>query len=144
MYTSPGRMAPALRAATIAMLSPIDPRCTGMCGALAISPPRASKTAQEKSSRSLMLTECAVARSLTPICSATDMNRLLKISSITGSTAARAARRDGLPAGLHDGGGEVLGDERGPAGTLSRAQVAPLQQARLAPGAAGVHPDGGR
>ena len=58
-----------------------------MCGALAISPPSASKIAQEKSSRSLMLTECAVARSRTPICSATDMNRLLKISSITGSTA---------------------------------------------------------
>ena len=58
-----------------------------MCGALAISPPSASKIAQEKSSRSLMLTECAVPRSRTPICSATDMNRLLKISSSTGSTS---------------------------------------------------------
>ena len=53
-----------------------------MCGALAIRPPSASKTAQEKSSRSLMLTECAVACRRTPICSATDMNRLLKISSM--------------------------------------------------------------
>ena len=53
-----------------------------MCGALAIRPPSASKTAQEKSSRSLMLTECAVDCRRTPICSATDMNRLLKISSM--------------------------------------------------------------
>ncbi len=58
-----------------------------MCGALAIRPPSASKTAQEKSSRSLMLTECAVDCRRTPICSATDMNRLLKISSMTGSAA---------------------------------------------------------
>ena len=72
-----------------------------MCGALAIRPPSASKTAHEKSSRSLMLTECAVACRRTPICSATDMNRLLKISSITGSAfvptsalAGRAVTRD--------------------------------------------------
>ena len=37
--------------------SPIEPRCTGMCGALAIRLPSASNSAQEKSSRSLMLTE---------------------------------------------------------------------------------------
>ena len=67
-----------------------------MCGALAMSPPSASKTAHEKSSRSLTLTECAVACSRTPICSATDMNRLLKISSITGSTAVPAAARPGM------------------------------------------------
>ena len=66
-----------------------------MCGALAMSPPRASKSAQEKSSRSLMLTECAVARSRAPICSATDINRLLKISSMTGSTAVPAVPRPG-------------------------------------------------
>ena len=66
-----------------------------MCGALAMSPPPASNTAQEKSSRSLMLTECAVARSRAPICSATDMNRLLKISSSTGSTAVPASLRPG-------------------------------------------------
>ena len=35
----------------------IEPRWTGMCGALATSRPSPSKTAQEKSSRSLMLTE---------------------------------------------------------------------------------------
>ena len=35
----------------------IEPRCTGMCGALATSEPSASNTAQEKSSRSLILTE---------------------------------------------------------------------------------------
>ena len=74
-----------LRLITILIDSPMEPRCTGMCGALAIRPPSASKTAQEKSSRSLMLTECAVDCRRTPICSATDMNRLLKISSMTGS-----------------------------------------------------------
>ena len=77
--------ASGLRSITILIDSPMEPRWTGMCGALAIRPPPASKTAQEKSSRSLMLTECAVACRRTPICSATDMNRLLKISSITGS-----------------------------------------------------------
>ena len=34
-----------------------------------------------------MLTDCAVDSSAAPICSAADMNRLLKISSITGSAA---------------------------------------------------------
>ena len=38
-----------------------------------------------------MLTECAVAWSRTPICSAIAMNRFPKISSITGSTAVPAA-----------------------------------------------------
>ncbi len=56
-----------------------------MCGALAISAPSASNSAQEKSSRSLMFTEVAVDWSATPISSAIAMNRLLKISSITGS-----------------------------------------------------------
>jgi hypothetical protein len=41
-------------------LSPIDPRCTGMCGALTTRSPSRSKIAQEKSRRSLTLTECAV------------------------------------------------------------------------------------
>ena len=58
--TSPGAMRPALSAITALTLAPIEPRWTGMCGALAISAPVASKTAQEKSSRSLMLTEWAV------------------------------------------------------------------------------------
>ena len=49
------------------MLSPIDPRWTGMCGALAISAPSLAKSAQEKSSRSLILTLVAVAWSATPI-----------------------------------------------------------------------------
>ncbi len=61
-----------------------------MCGALAIRPPSASKIAQEKSSRSLMLTECAVDRSRSPICSATAMNRLPKTSSSTGSASVVA------------------------------------------------------
>ncbi|MNE97171.1 hypothetical protein D3C80_1954770 [compost metagenome] len=63
----------------------IEPRCTGICGALATSTPFSSNTAQEKSSRSLILTEDAVFCSVTPICSAIDMNRLLKTSSRTGS-----------------------------------------------------------
>ena len=62
-----------------------------MCGALATSSPSASNSAQEKSSRSLMLTDWAVFSSRTPICSAIDMKRLLKTSSITGS----ASRADG-------------------------------------------------
>ena len=45
----------------------------------------ASNIAQEKSSRSLMLTELAVWRSTTPICSATCMNNALNTSSRIGS-----------------------------------------------------------
>ena len=56
-----------------------------MCGALATREPSASNTAHEKSSRSFIFTECAVFASVTPICSATDIKILLKISSITGS-----------------------------------------------------------
>ena len=62
-----------------------------MCGALATRLPSAANTAQEKSSRSLMLTEYAVFCSDTPICSAIDMNRLLKTSSITGSACVPMA-----------------------------------------------------
>ncbi len=53
--------------------APIEPRWTGMWGALAIRSPVASKTAQEKSRRSLMVTEAAVFSSTAPICSAMDM-----------------------------------------------------------------------
>jgi len=69
-----------------------------MCGALAIRLPSASKIAQLKSSRSLMLTEYAVFCSRSPICSAMDMNRLLKISSMTGSALVPIARRAGSAA----------------------------------------------
>ena len=62
-----------------------------MCGALAMRAPSALKIAQEKSSRSLMLTLVAVAWSATPISSAMAMNRLLKISSRTGSTSVPIA-----------------------------------------------------
>ena len=86
----PSRAAPRV-SMIVRMLSPIEPRCTGMCGALAISAPVASNSAQEKSSRSLMLTEVAVACSATPISSAIAMNRLLKISSITGSASVPIA-----------------------------------------------------
>jgi hypothetical protein len=61
-----------------------------MCGALATRFPAGSKWAQEKSSRSLMLTEWAVDSRRAPICSAIDMNRLLKTSSMTGSACVPA------------------------------------------------------
>ena len=113
------------------MLSPIEPRCTGICGALAISAPSASKIAQEKSSRSLMLTLVAVDCSATPISSAIAMNRLLKISSRTGSTSVPIAlarssgtarvstsvpslRPLGAPARLDDDRRSRIEDERGP------------------------------
>src|ERR1700761_9338694 len=126
------------------MDSPMEPRCTGMCGALAISPPSASKTAQEKSSRSLMLTECAVAYRRTPICSATDMNRLLKISSITGSAvvptsarSGRAATRDSSraprPARLAPGGARFLGDDARPFHGVPGPEPGPLVQVHLGP-----------
>jgi len=81
-------VSPARSRMTVLMLSPIEPRCTGMCGALATNAPPGSKMAQEKSRRSLMFTEAAVFSSTEPICSATDINRLLKISNSTGSTVA--------------------------------------------------------
>ena len=81
-----------LRSITERMDSLIEPRCTGMCGALAISWPWPSKSAQLKSSRSLMLTECAVFWSRSPICSAMFMKRLLKTSSTTGSASVPSAR----------------------------------------------------
>ncbi len=76
---------------TVLMLSPMDPRCTGICGALAMRLPSWSKSAHEKSRRSLILTEKAVLERVAPICSAMDIKRLLKISSITGSTSVPIA-----------------------------------------------------
>src|SRR6266850_2242474 len=84
-------MRPAFSRITVLIDSLIEPRCTGMCGALAIRLPVPSKMAQEKSRRSLMFTEYAVFCSRRPICSAIDMNRLLKISSLTGSTSVPIA-----------------------------------------------------
>ena len=89
--TSPGFILPAFSRMTVRMLSLIEPRWMGMCGAFATSMPSGSKIAQEKSSRSLMLTEYAVFSSVRPICSAIDMNLLLKTSSITGSQSVPTA-----------------------------------------------------
>ena len=86
-------MRPALSRITVLMLSPIEPKCTGMCGALAINSPCWLNSAQEKSRRSLMFTECAVFCNCKPICSAIFMNKLLNTSSITGSTEVPAAWR---------------------------------------------------
>jgi len=55
--TSPGATRPAFSRMTVSTARSMEPRCTGMCGALATSAPVPSNTAQEKSSRSLMLTE---------------------------------------------------------------------------------------
>ena len=71
-------------------LSPIAPRWTGTCGAFATSFPSASKDAQEKSSRSLMLTLSEELWSTVPACSATLMKMLLKNSSSTGSAVCRS------------------------------------------------------
>ena len=69
----------------------MEPRCTGMCGALATSCASLSNSAHEKSSRSLILTEYAVFASASPICSAIDMKRLPNSSSRSGSTAVSTA-----------------------------------------------------
>src|SRR5437764_1419800 len=55
--TSPGAMRPAFSRMTVSTARSMEPRCTGMCGALATSEPSAANTAQEKSSRSLMFSE---------------------------------------------------------------------------------------
>ena len=67
-------------------LSPMEPRCTGMCGALATSPPWESNSAQEKSSRSRILTERLVRRRRSPICSAIAIKRWRYSSASTGSS----------------------------------------------------------
>ena len=101
-----------------------------MCGALAMRLPSGSNRAQEKSSRSLMLTECAVFSRRTPICSAMAMKRLLNTSrqDRVGVGADRGPRWPGphagqdqfarvaglgLPVGVDHGGGVGLGDDRG-------------------------------
>ncbi len=83
--TSPGRNVAPRRRSTVRTLSPIAPRWTGTCGALATRFPSASKIAQEKSSRSLMLTLRDVFWRTLPACSAIFMKMLLNNSSSTGS-----------------------------------------------------------
>ena len=56
-YLSPGLILPLLSRMMVSTERSMEPRCTGMCGALATSVPSPENTAQEKSSRSLMLTE---------------------------------------------------------------------------------------
>ena len=55
-----------------------------MCGAFATNSPFLLNNAQLKSILSLILIDCAVFFKTTPICSATEKNKLLKISSISG------------------------------------------------------------
>src|SRR5262249_56016626 len=58
----------------------VEPRCTGMCAAWATSRPAPSKSAHEKSRRSLMFGERPVRPSTTPISSATPASRWCAIS----------------------------------------------------------------
>ena len=69
----------------------MEPRWTGICGALAMRFASVSKIAHEKSNRSLMLTDKAVFCSVCPICSAIAMRRLLKTSSMIGSASVPMA-----------------------------------------------------
>ncbi len=91
--TSPGSRGSAPR--TARTQSPSAPRCTGMCGAFTTSSPRGSRSAQEKSSRSLTFIESAVRRSCSPISPTSARKRWVKSSSATASGAARAAASEG-------------------------------------------------
>ena len=93
------RAEPAHLSITVRTLSPMEPRWTGMCGALAIRWPSASNSAQEKSSLSLMLTDQAVVFSTSPISSAMAMKRLAKSSRRMGSGAASETGAVALAAG---------------------------------------------
>jgi len=75
----------------------IDPRCTGMWGALATRPPPASKSAHEKSSRSLMLVliEVRCARSPHVSCG----RRGTQGRETCPASRGRAAHRWGTPGG---------------------------------------------
>ena len=149
---SPGCMTPtrARRRRISCTDSPMLPRCTGMWGAFAMSCPAASNNAHEKSSRSLMFTELAVFASVTPICSAIAMNRLLKISSRTGSarvdsfsracaaplfssTRWSASVRCRAPAALDDDRRIRLADHRGPRERIAGTQIAARVERRVDP-----------
>ena len=122
-----------------------------MCGALAMSWPCASNSAQEKSSRSLMFTELAVLASVTPICSAMAMNRLLKISSNTGSARVEAASRcdgavfsssrwsaaaePGAPAAFDDNGVVPFADHRRALERVARQQRLAREERSVEPAA---------
>ena len=88
---SPGDMVAEFSRMIVLIDSLIEPRCTGTWGALATRSPIGENSAQEKSRRSLILTDEAVFSSTVPICSATFINKLLKISRITGSTSVPIA-----------------------------------------------------
>jgi hypothetical protein len=80
------------------------------------------------------------------------MKRLLKISSMTGSTAVPTAagqhhvvarRYLRPPAGLDDGGAGRLHDDRRPVDQVARRQVAAVVERRLQPGVGAEHPHRG-
>lgn len=73
----------------------IAPRCIGMKGAFATRSPSGPKSAQEKSSLSLILVLILVCRRDRPIASATDMNRLAnRVSSIGSGPFSRSFEGD--------------------------------------------------
>ena len=104
-----------------------------------------------------MLTDCAVFSSVAPISSATDMNRLLKISSRTGSTATspgvvRALERHGAleqkmasrlapgpPSGLHDERAVGLDDKRRTVETHARGKTVAIDDRRVEEAIAILH-----
>ena len=119
--------------------------------------PSPSNTAQLKSRRSLMFTEQAVFCSVAPICSAMDMNRLLKTSRSSGERCdevGRGGRRRraapqqqlaagqhlGAPARLDDGrAGGLADDRRARRGARPRGSAARSCTGRLVPGAGREH-----
>ena len=90
MARSPGRQ--GARRSTARTDSGIAPRWTGICAAWARSWPCASKTAQEKSARSLMLGESEACRRVAPISSAMEATRESKIAMRAGSIAPGSLR----------------------------------------------------
>src|SRR5947207_1439244 len=108
-------------------LSPMEPRWTGICGALAMSAPSRSNSAQEKSRRSLMFTEEAVFCSARPISSATAMKRLLNTSSMIGFTSVLADPRRGSVARSRIKLPRESSDARQPGSTTVHAFIADLR-----------------
>ena len=147
----------AFRRITVLIDSLMLPRCTGMCGALAIKSPSASKIAQEKSRRSLMFTEYAVFASAHAHLLGDRHEEVvehLEHDGIDGgarrlfpvgrgawrsSTSAPCVVTCGAPAGLDDGGGVLLADDRRADDDLAGGELLALEHGAVAPTVARVH-----
>src|ERR1051326_6610027 len=113
-----------------------------MWAACATRPPSASKSAHEKSRRSLMFGESAVRPRTTPISSAMLARRWWAISSATGSTSTAhqleektAQPIDGqTPTGRHERRRAVLADDGGTAEATARDElVTAMDRGRVGP-----------